>query len=69
MTLRITLGNKKCATLISVYAPTMTNPDAVKDAFYEQLDALISAVPKGDKLIILGDYFNARVGTEHQIWD
>ena len=62
MTLRITIGNKKCATLISVYAPTMTNPDAVKDAFYEQLDALISAVPKGDKLIILG-YFIVIVGT------
>ena len=32
-----------------------------------QLDALIAAVPKSVKLIILGD-FNARVGTDHHAW-
>ena len=46
----------------------MTNPEEVKDQFvYEQLDALIAAVPKFEKLIILGD-FNARVGTDHHTW-
>ena len=68
MTLRLPLGNKKCATLISAYAPTMTNPDDIKDKFYEELDALLAAVPQSEKLIVLGD-FNARVGTDHQTWE
>ena len=53
--------------MISAYAPTMTNPEEVKDQFYEQLDVPIAAVPKSEKLIILGD-FNARVGTNHHTW-
>ena len=46
----------------------MTNPDEVKDKFYEELEALIASVPQSDKLIVLGD-FNARVVTDHQVWD
>ena len=68
MTLQLPLDRKKCATLVSAYAPTMTNPDDVKDKFYEELDALIAAVPKSEKLVVLGD-FNARVGTDHQTWE
>ena len=45
----------------------MTNPDEVKDKFYDDLDSVISATPRTVKLILLGD-FNARVGTEHQTW-
>ena len=68
MTMKLPLGNKKNATLISAYAPTMTNPEETKDKFNEELDALIAAVPQLEKLIVLGD-FNARVGTDHQTWD
>ena len=68
MTLQIPLCQGKCATVISAYAPTMTNPDEVKDKFYEELDAVITAVPKSEKLVLLGD-FNARVGTDHQAWN
>ncbi|KAK7488246.1 hypothetical protein BaRGS_00020553, partial [Batillaria attramentaria] len=68
MTLQLPLGSKKSITLISAYAPTMTNPGNVKDKFCEELDSLISAVPTPDKLIVLGD-FNARVGTDYQIWE
>ena len=68
MTLQIPLTDKKNATIISAYAPTMTNPDDIKDKFYEELDALISAVPPSEKLILLGD-FNARVGTDHETWE
>ena len=64
MVMQLQLTNKQKATLISAYAPTMTNPEEEKDQFYEQLAALIAAVPKSEKLIILGD-FNARVGTDH----
>ena len=46
----------------------MTNPGEVNDKFYDDLDNIISATPRTDKLIHLGD-FNARVGTDHQTWE
>ena len=69
MTLRLPLSGKRHATIVSAYAPTMTNPDEVIDRSYEDLDSvMISATPRTDKLILLGD-FNARVGTDHQTWE
>ncbi|KAL7062772.1 hypothetical protein AAHC03_01049 [Spirometra sp. Aus1] len=68
MSLRLPLRRGgKFATIISAYAPTMTNPDAVRDKFYEDLHALLATVSKADKLIVLGD-FNVRVGTDHTAW-
>ena len=67
MVLRIPIANKTYATFISAYAPTMTNPDEVKDQFYSDLDSAIASVPPADKLILLGD-FNARVGTNTSAW-
>ena len=58
MTLRLPLSGNKHATIVSAYAPTMTNPDEVKDQFYDDLDNIISATPLTDKLILLGE-FNA----------
>nr|VZI38872.1 unnamed protein product [Spirometra erinaceieuropaei] len=57
MSLRLPLrrGGGEFATLISAYAPTMTNPDAVRDNFYENLHALLATVLKADNLIVLGD--------------
>ena len=68
ITLRLPLSGKRHATIVSAYAPTITNPDEVKDKFYDALDSVISAAPRTDKLILLGD-FNARVGTVHQTWE
>lgn len=68
MTLKLPLQGKKIATVISAYAPTMTNPDDIKEKFYQDLHSLTTAVPKSDKLILLGD-FNARVGKDHETWD
>ena len=48
-------------TLISAYAPTLYDTDALKEAFYEDLSETIRDVPTSDKLVLLGD-FNARVG-------
>ena len=62
------LSGKRHATIVSVYAPTMTNPGKAKERFYDDLDSVISASPRIDKLIFLGD-FNARVGTDHQTWE
>nr|VZI50832.1 unnamed protein product [Spirometra erinaceieuropaei] len=67
MRLRLHLWGGNFATIISAYAPTMTNPDAVRDKFYEDLHALLATVSKADKLIVLGD-FNARVDTDHTAW-
>ena len=46
----------------------MTNSDEVKDKFHDDLDSSISATRRTDRLILLGD-FNARVGTDDQIWE
>ena len=46
----------------------MTKPDEVKDKFYDDLDSVIYAAPRTDKLFLLRD-FNARVGTDHQTWE
>ncbi|BHF81620.1 hypothetical protein SprV_0802475300 [Sparganum proliferum] len=67
MSLRLPLRGGKFATIISVYAPPMTSPDAARDKFYEDLHALLATVSKADKLIVLGD-FNAPVGTDHTAW-
>ena len=64
-TLRLPFSGKRHATIVSAYAPTMTNADEVKDKFYDDLDSVISAAHRTDKLILLGD-FNSRVGTDHQ---
>ena len=68
MTLRLPLSGNKHGTIVSVYAPTKTNPDEVKDKFYNDLDDIISVTPRTDKLIVLGD-LNGRVGTVHQTWE
>ena len=69
MTMRLPFANgQKFFTIASSYAPTMTNPDEVKDKFYEDLNAIITTVPSDDRLIILG-YFNARVGSDSTTWE
>ena len=67
ISVRLSLRDKRHVTIISAYAPTMTNPDEVKDAFYEDLCNLLDSVPKTDKLILTGD-FNARVGCDAATW-
>ena len=66
MTMRIPLGASANLTLVSAYAPTMTYPDEEKVQFYLELSN-IRAVPRNDKLLILGD-FNARVGNSYSTW-
>ena len=46
----------------------MTYPEAASENFYEGLEAVVSAFPLSDMLILLGD-FNARVGRDHQAWE
>jgi exonuclease III len=67
MTMRLPLQRKMCATFISVYAPTMTNSEEVKERFYSDLRDTISHVPADDRLILVGD-FNARTGSDYGKW-
>ncbi|PIK57596.1 hypothetical protein BSL78_05504 [Apostichopus japonicus] len=49
--------------LVSAYAPTLASNPHAKD----QLDKLIGQISQNEDLFLLGD-FNARVGTNHQVW-
>ncbi len=53
MKLRLPLKNKSYVTLLSVYAPTMTNDTQTKMDFYAALGQALQ-VPKTDKLMVLG---------------
>nr|VZI34818.1 unnamed protein product [Spirometra erinaceieuropaei] len=65
--LRLPRREGEFATIISVYALSMTSPDAARDKFYEDLRALLATVSTADTLIVLGD-FNTRVSTEYASW-
>ena len=67
ITLRISIGKTRYATIISAYAQTMTNQDQTKEEFYELLGQTLQKIPPTDKVIILGD-FNARVGDDFTSW-
>uniref|UniRef100_A0A914XEM2 Endonuclease/exonuclease/phosphatase domain-containing protein n=1 Tax=Plectus sambesii TaxID=2011161 RepID=A0A914XEM2_9BILA len=53
--------------LFAVYAPTETSTDALKDAFYDQLQTALDSVPKRDVIILAGD-LNAHVGADQIGW-
>ena len=59
--MRLPLSKHNFATIISVYAPTMTNPDENKEAFYNQLASVLCVIPRTDKLLLISD-FSARIG-------
>ena len=66
--LKIRLGTTSGpVNIFSVYAPTMTSSEEVKDQFYEELHKAIKKCPEGEPMFLLGD-FNARVGTDRESW-
>uniref|UniRef100_H3AI42 Endonuclease/exonuclease/phosphatase domain-containing protein n=1 Tax=Latimeria chalumnae TaxID=7897 RepID=H3AI42_LATCH len=68
MTLRLNLVGNRYATIISVYAPTLDADDEIKEEFYSNLDQVLSGIPEGDRLILLGD-FNSRIGRDSNLWN
>ena len=68
MCLRAPLSCGRYMTVISVYAPTLVSNQESIMAFYQDLRDCVTAIPKADKILILGD-FNARVGSDHYTWD
>ena len=67
MSMCLLLRGTTYVTILSVYAPTMTNPEETKEEFYSDLRQALTKVPKDDRLIISGD-MNARVGCEADKW-
>jgi len=67
MTIRIPLAKGHCATVLSVYAPTLSCDNKVKKEFYEALQSTLTRVPHTDKITLLGD-LNARVSSIQTIW-
>ena len=68
ITMRLPLKKNAYATIVSVYAPTMTNSEETKKAFYSQLRNVLSKICRKDKLMLTGD-FDARVGCEQDNWE
>ena len=67
MALRIRLKGNQHLTFVSVYVPTLTNDDIIKEQFYEALDKVIRNTSANDKLLAVGD-FSARVGSNTSNW-
>ena len=65
--MRLPLRKDNFATIISVYAPTMTNLDENKEVFYNLLPSVLSGIPRAYKLQLIGD-FNARIGKDNDKW-
>ena len=67
MTLRLPLKQNRHCTIISIYAPTMTNSPENIDGLYDQLNQTLRGIPGSDKIILMGD-FNTRVGNDYSTW-
>ena len=52
------------ATILSVYAPTLSSTAEAKDQFYEELETTIREIPAAEKLFLLGDFI-ACVEADH----
>jgi len=59
----------KNITIIQVYAPTGSHPEEDVDNFYEEFEDTMTQIPKGDIVVVQGDW-NAKVGTDaHVDWN
>ena len=67
MTIILPLSKDNFATIISVYTPTVTNPDENKEAFCNQLANVLRGIPRTGKLLLIGD-FNATIGRDNDKW-
>jgi exonuclease III len=54
-------GKQVNITIVQVYAPTSTAGEEDQESFYNDLQSIIDRTPKGDVVVIIGD-FNAKVG-------
>ena len=61
-------GRHTNITLIQCYTPTNDREDTVNDAFYQQLQAEVDAVPRHDLTVVMGD-LNDKVGSDKMYCD
>ena len=54
-------GKNVNITVVQVYAPTSTAGEEDQESFYNDLQSIIDRTPKGDVVVVIGD-FNAKVG-------
>ena len=57
--------------VVSCYAPTRAASRETKDTFLQEIENILSAVPQGEKYVLMGD-FNACVGSREcagDLWD
>lgn len=66
MSLRLRTNCGYCS-LLSAYAPTLLADSDSKDEFYSQLSQHLLGLPRGDRVVILGD-LNARIGSDSNSW-
>ena len=52
MTMRIPLAKDRNATIVNVYAPTITNPEENKETFYSQQKVTLRNIPSTNKLLL-----------------
>ena len=50
-------------TIVQVYAPTSNATDEKSEDFYNELEAVLTNIPKKDILIVQGDW-NAKIGPD-----
>ena len=55
-------------TVIQVYAPNTADTEEEMDEFYDQLQISINSTPRGDMLIVMGD-FNSKVRSDWNRWN
>lgn len=48
------------------YAPSLDSDEAIKDESYNSLHTVVLAIPRANKILLLGD-FNTRVGTRSHL--
>src|ERR1700733_1041925 len=58
-------GKETNTTIIQVYAPTSAAKEEEHESFYSELQGKLDNVPKGDTMVIMGD-FNAKVGRSNE---
>ena len=61
------MTNKKFATVLGTFTPTLLAETGVKEAFYHNLHNFLQQVDSKDKFLILGD-FNTQVGRDFELW-
>jgi len=67
ITLRLKFTQNRYCTVISAYAPTMTNSADKINQFYTQINETLGNVSDSDKIILFED-FNARIGIDNNTW-